>query len=198
MKRIPKKRNFFSSRKKIKKSVSVTAEEFLLQQRALVLLVDKRKTIKEVARSLKTTAVTIKRFFEEENFIKELKLRIDYVEDIDGDFCLDQSKISLAQLYEAFRVRISNEDLLDIPIKDLHKMIIDTQREFRLDTPGALTSKVGVVGLGGLQDRYNSSLSARMLNKKKHRKKSSRDELGSGEIIDVEAKKEKRSVGGTG
>jgi len=177
-------------KKKIKKGSSISeTEKFLLQQRALVLLSDKKKSVREVARTLETTLPTIKAFFEDENFVEELNSRIEYIEEVDDEFCLDQSKISLSQLYDSFRKRISNDELDDIPLKDLHKMIVETQREFRLDSPGSVTQKIGLVDLTSLQGRYNDSLSGKIRKRKIEKLK----KLKSGDSC-VEDK-EKRSSG---
>ena len=144
------------------KSVVLTPEDHLLRQRALLYLVDKRLTIREISRKLNVPQIDIKSFFEDENFLEELNERLERVEGIDADYRLDHAKITLSNLYEEMHRREVEEELKDVPTRDLHRMITETQKELRLDTPGDFTSKVGVGDLGSLQDRYKKSLSGKM------------------------------------
>lgn len=160
---------------------TLTAELHLLKQRSILYLVDKSMTIREVAKNLKTTKVTIKSFFEDEEYVEELNLRMEKVHGIDSEFRTDQAKITLSNLYEELRRREVEDELKDIPTRDLHRMITETQKELRLDTPGAFTSKVGVTDLGNLQDRYKNSLSGKLHKVKKVTKKKKKKE----KIIDV-------------
>jgi len=151
--------------------ISLTAEIHLLRQRSILYLIDKNMTIREVARHLKTTQATIKSFFGDEEYVEELNLRIEKVHGIDSEFRTDQAKITLSNLYEELRRREVEDELKDVSTRDLHRMITETQKELRLDTPGAFTSKVGVTDLGKLQDRYKHSLSGRLHKVKKITKK---------------------------
>ena len=151
--------------------VVLTPEVHLLRQRSILYLVDKSMTIREVARNLKTTQATIKSFFEDENYVEELNNRIEKVHGIDSEFRTDQAKITLSNLYEELRRREVEDELKDVNTRDLHRMITETQKELRLDTPGAFTSKVGVTDLGNLQDRYKNSLSGKLHKIKKVAKK---------------------------
>ena len=183
-----KKNKFLSKLKpKLKKGAKINeTEKFLLKQRALVLMTDQQKSAREVSRILKTTLPTIKSFLEDEDFVEELRERIEYIDGIDEGFCIDQSRISLSQLYESFRTRISIGELEDIPMRDLFRMITETQRELRLDSPGSVTSKVGLVDLSNLQDRYSNSLSGKMKRSRSRKKLSKPGDLGE--------EKEKRSI----
>jgi len=151
--------------------VVLTAEVHLLRQRSILYLVDKSMTIREVARHLKTTQASIKSFFEDDDYVEELNLRIERVHGIDSGFRTDQAKITLSNLYEELRRREVEDELKDVSTRDLHRMITETQKELRLDTPGAFTSKIGVTDLGNLQDRYKNSLSGKLHKVKKVTKK---------------------------
>lgn len=140
---------------------SSTPEDHVLKQLSLRYFVDQSLTIREVAKRLNTTPKKVKSFFEDPEYADELKERIDKVHGIGTDFMQSQAKISLLHLYEEMRRREVEGELQDIPLRELHKILIDTQREIRLDTPGAFTSKVGVADLSALQDRYSKSLSGR-------------------------------------
>ena len=167
-------------------SRSITPREHLLRQMALRFLVDKRMKITEVARLLKTSIPMIKRFFEDENFVKELEERVDTIHGIDKDYRVEQAKITLFHLYEELRKREVFGELVAVDARQLHKMIVDTQKELRLDTPDGFTSKIGVADLGSLQDRFNKSLSGKLYRmkktmtpmKKKKVKKISREDIG--------------------
>lgn len=151
--------------------ITLTPEIHLLRQRSILYLVDKSMTVREVARHLKTTQATIKSFFGEDDYVEELNLRIEKVHGIDSEFRTDQAKITLSNLYEELRRREVEDELKDVSTRDLHRMITETQKELRLDTPGAFTSKVGVTDLGKLQDRYKHSLSGKLHKVKKVTKK---------------------------
>lgn len=151
--------------------ISLTAEVHLLRQRSILYLIDKKMTIREVARNLKTTQATIKSFFEDDEYVEELNDRMEKVHGIDSGFREDQAKITLSNLYEELRRREVEDELKDVSTRDLHRMITETQKELRLETPGAFTSKVGVTDLGNLQDRYKHSLSGRLHKVKKVTKK---------------------------
>ena len=151
--------------------ITLTPEIHLLRQRSILYLVDKSMTIREVARNLSTTQATIKSFFGDEEYVEELNNRIEKVHGIDSGFRTDQAKITLSNLYEELRRREVEDELKDVNTRDLHRMITETQKELRLDTPGAFTSKVGVTDLGNLQDRYKHSLSGRLHKVKKVTKK---------------------------
>ena len=141
---------------------SLTAEKHLLKQMALRFLVDKSMSVADVARNLETTKPMIRSFFEDEDFLKDLDERVERIHGIDSDYRAEQAQISLSVLYEELRRREAKGELEDIPMRDLHRIIVDTQKELRLDTPGDFTSKVGVADLVSLQDRYQRSLSGRM------------------------------------
>jgi plasmid maintenance system antidote protein VapI len=159
----PKKKSSFAEKDlTITKSVSsLTPEEHLLKQLSLRYLVDQSLSVKEVAKKLNTTQTVIKRFFEDPEYTDELAERMDRIHGIDTEFMQSQAKLSLFNLYEEMRRREVEGQLKDIPIRELHKILVDTQREIRLDTPGAFTSKVGVADLTNLQDRYSESLSGK-------------------------------------
>lgn len=142
---------------------TLSAEEILLRQRALLYLADKGQNIKTVAEKLGVTKPAIKALFKDPVFVRELEERITFIEGIDTEYVMDKSKITLVSLYEELvrKIVVENE-LENLSIKDLHKMILDTQKEIRLDTPGSFTSKVGVGDLTNLQDRYRKSLSGKM------------------------------------
>jgi len=144
---------------------SLTPETHLLRQLALRYFVDKSLRIKDVAEKLNTTNAKIKAFFNDPSFVEELESRMDKVHGIGKEFMQSQAKISLVNLYEEMRRREIDGELKDIPLRELHKIIVDTQKELRLDTPGAFTSKVGVTDLTNLQDRYKKSLSGRLQQK---------------------------------
>jgi len=143
------------------KMKTITPEEHLLRQLSLRYFVDKSLSIKEVAKKLNTTPKKLKSFFKDDEYTDELSERMERVHGIGTDFMQDQAKISLMHLYEEMRRREVEGELKDIPLRELHKILVDTQKELRLDTPGAFTSKVGVTDLGNLQDRYKVSLSGR-------------------------------------
>jgi len=165
---VAKKRSLFSSKRTKKpRGISVTPAEHLLKQLALRYLVDQSMPLKDVAKQLKVTPKKIKSFFNNEEFVQELEERIERVHGIDPEFMQSQAKISLLHLYEEMRRREVSGKLRDLPTRELHKILVDTQKELRLDTPGAFTSKVGVADLGNLQDRYKKSLSGRMSRQKK-------------------------------
>jgi len=140
----------------------LTPEEHLLRQLSLRYFVDKSLSIKDVAKKLNTTPKKLKSFFKDHEYTTELSERMERVHGIGTDFMQDQAKISLMHLYEEMRRREVEGELKDIPLRELHKILVDTQKELRLDTPGAFTSKVGVTDLTNLQDRYKSSLSGRV------------------------------------
>jgi len=145
----------------------ITPKEYLIRQRALRFLVDKRMKIRDVAIILKASPSMIKSFFQDERFVKELTERVEMIDGIGEDYRVDQMKMTLHNLYGEMRKREILGDLKETSVRDIHKMIIDTQRELRLDTPGGFTSKVGVADLGNLQDRYNKSLSGKLHRMKK-------------------------------
>lgn len=180
--------------------VTLTAEVHLLRQRSILYLVDKSMTIREVARHLETTQATIKSFFRDENYVEELNLRIEKVHGIDSEFRTDQAKITLSNLYEELRRREVEDELKDVSTRDLHRMITETQKELRLDTPGAFTSKVGVTDLGNLQDRYKNSLSGKLhkvrkVTKKKKKVKNVTPERKFGEEADGDNKARSSGLG---
>jgi len=151
-------------------SFAVTPADHLLKQFSLMYLVDKKMSIRDVAKKLNATVPKIKSFFDDPIFIKELEARIKRVTGVDSKYLKEQEQISLFNMYEELRNREVKGELKDVATRDLFKMIIEMQREIRLDTPGAFTSKVGVVDLGKLQGRYKNSLSGRIhriKNKKK-------------------------------
>jgi len=143
-------------------AMPLTPEDHLLRQLSLRYFVDKSLSLKEVARRLEVPPKRIKEFFEDEEYRVELQERIERVHGIDSEFMQSQAKISLISLYEEMRKREAEGNLKDVPMRDLHKMIVDVQKELRLDTPGAFTSKVGVADLTRLQDRYKKSLSGKI------------------------------------
>jgi len=161
-------------RKKIAPSVEksrsavLTPEEHILRQLSLRYFVDQTLSLKEVARKLDTTTRKLKSFFKDEGYREELSERIERLHGIGTTFMQSQAKISLLNIYEEVRRREIEGELKDVPFRELHKMLIDTQKELRLDTPGAFTSKVGVADLTNLQDRYKKSLSGKI---QRHRSK---------------------------
>ena len=177
----PKKKSVFSLGKKKNNSVSTLSDEHLLKQLSLRYFVDQSLKLKDVARKLNVPKTVIKGFFDDQEFVEELEDRIERVHGIGTEFMQSQAKISLLHLYEEMRRREVEGELKDIPLKELHKILTDTQRELRLDTPGAFTSKVGVADLSSLQDRYNKSLSGRVHQRaskvRKLKKASSKDRL---------------------
>ncbi len=162
-----------------KKIASLSPKDHLLQQMALRFLVDKSTNLTNVAKELKTTTSKLRSFFEDPMFIEQLDARIEMVHGIDKSFMMEQGQISLVHMYEELRRREildEGKDFKGVETHQLHKMIMNTQKELRLDTPGAFTSKVGVADLGKLQDRYETSLSGKMhrmdkVAKKKKKKK---------------------------
>lgn len=173
-----KRRALFVDASKISggKLSSLTPDDHLLRQLSLRYFVDKSLSIKEVAKSLNTTPKKLKSFFEDEEYRLELSQRIERVHGIGVEFMQSQAKISLTHLYEEMRRREVEGELEDIPMRELHKILIDTQKELRLDTPGAYTSKVGVTDLTNLQDRYKKSLSGKYRRSVIRRKKSGTSE----------------------
>jgi len=153
------------------KSSALTPDDHLLRQLSLRYFVDKSLSVKEVAKNLNTTPKKLKSFFEDEEYRLELSERIEKIHGIGTDFMQSQAQISLIHLYEEMRRREVEGELKDIPMRELHKILIDTQKELRLDTPGAFTSKVGVADLTNLQDRYKKSLSGKFQRSKKVRMK---------------------------
>jgi len=181
-----KKRSLFSgSVAPRSKGLALTPEDHLLKQLSLRYFVDKSLSIKEVAKTLNTTPKKLKSFFEDEEYKLELSKRIEKIHGVGTDFMQSQAKISLIHLYEEMRRREVEGELQDIPIRELHKILIDTQKELRLDTPGAYTSKVGVADLTNLQDRYKKSLSGRM-SRLGRKKKKLKNVTPKKEILDVE------------
>lgn len=163
----PKKKGSLSLAKDPARAVSsLTPEDHLLRQLSLRYFVDQSLTVREVAKKLNTPQKRIKEFFEDPEYTDELTERIERVHGIGTEFMQSQNKISLLHLYEEMRRREVEGELKDIPLRELHKILIDTQRELRLDTPGAFTSKVGVADLTNLQDRYSKSLSGRFHKQK--------------------------------
>ena len=160
----PKKKSLFpvASSATSSKVSSLTPEDHLLRQLSLRYFVDKSLSVKEVARKLNTTTKKLKSFFEDDEYRLELSERIERVHGVGTEFMQSQAKISLMHIYEEIRRREVEGELGDIPFRELHKMLVDTQKELRLDTPGAFTSKVGVADLTDLQDRYKKSLSGRI------------------------------------
>ena len=196
---VAKKRSLFSSKRTKKpRGISVTPAEHLLKQLALRYLVDQSMPLKDVAKQLKVTPKKIKSFFNNEEFVQELEERIDRVHGIDPEFMQSQAKISLLHLYEEMRRREVSGKLRDLPTRELHKILVDTQKELRLDTPGAFTSKVGVADLGNLQDRYKKSLSGRMSRQKKKLKNVTpeKEVLGEGSSGEEENRKAKNRGSG--
>jgi len=167
MGKIKKKKYPLVPSTKLSISMGITPKEYLLRQRAIRFLVDKRLKIRNVASLLRTTPATIRSFFQDERFVKELDERVEMIDGIDNDYRVDQMKITLHHLYEELRKREILEEFGETSVREVHKMIIDTQKELRLDTPGGFTSKVGVADLGDLQDRYNKSLSGKLHRMKK-------------------------------
>lgn len=144
----------------------LTPGEFLLRQRALRYLVDQSLASKEVATKLKITVRKLNSFMLEPDFVEELNLRVERVLGVDADYRNEQAKISITHLYEEIRRREAEDELRDVPLRDLHSILINMQKELRLDTPGEYTSKVGVGDLSRLQDRYKNSLSGKLARKK--------------------------------
>ena len=179
----------------VKAAATTAAEDHLLKQLALRYMVDQTLSIREVAKTLGTTPKKLKSFFEDEFFKQELSERIERVHGVGTNFMQSQAKISLMHLYEEMRRREAEGELKDVPLRELHKILIDTQKELRLDTPGAFTSKVGVADLGDLQGRYKKSLSGRSQSKLKNVTPKEAT-VGS---INVECEKDQESqVGGVG
>ena len=154
------------TRKKVKKGNSKSTDH-ILQEQAIRLFVDRRLKKTQVARYLGTTISKINKFLEDPKFIKRVEERISVVLDIDDDFRIDNAKISLYGMYEELLRRIAMEELGDVDTPQLHKMITNTQKELRLDTPGGFTSKIGVGNLDSLQERFDKSLSGKMQRMKK-------------------------------
>ena len=171
----PKERaiRFNNGIKRKKKPLALTPDDIILRQLSLRYFVDKSLTVKEVAKKLNTTPNKLKGFFKDEEYTEELSSRIEKIHGVGTDFMQSQAKISLLHLYEEIRRREVEGELVDLPMRELHRILMDTLKELRLDTPGAFTSKVGVADLTDLQDRYKKSLSGRMnrLEKKKRRLK---------------------------
>ena len=191
---IPKK---FKKVTGVTKAVNqVTPEDHLLRQFALLYLVDHQFTVREVARKLNTTPSKIKKFVEDEEFREELRIRMERVHGIDTDYMQDQSKLSLSHLYEELQRRHVTGKLEDVSFRDLHRMIIENQKELRLDTPGAFTSKVGVVAdLDSLQDRYKKSLSGKINHRKQKRIKNVTPKKVTEESNSVGESKQNKSGG---
>ena len=162
----------------------ITPKEHLLRQMALRFFVDKRMRVTQVATLLNTSVPMINRFFQDKEFLKELEERIDDVHGIDKDYRVDQAKITLFHLYEELRKREVLGELTDVDSRQLHKMIVDTQKELRLDTPDGFTSKIGVADLGSLQDRFNKSLSGKLHRMKKTAKKKKKKKVSREDIED--------------
>jgi len=176
---------------------TITPADRLLRQFALLYLVDHQLTIKEVANKLKTTPRQIKEFIEDAEFREELSIRMERVHGIDTTRMQKQSQFSLSHLYEELTRRQVTGELEDVSFRDLHRMIMDNQKELRLDTPGAFTSKVGVVAdLADLQGRYKESLSGKFDRKRKRLKNVTPKKVTKGSnSID---KSEKNKSGGFG
>jgi len=189
----PKKKKLSLSYPSVK---SMTPGDHLLKQMALRYLVDQTLGIREVAEKLNTTKRKINSFFQDAEFVRALETRIEKIVGIDSEFMQSQAQISLAHLYEEIRRREIGGELEEIPMRDLHKMLVDTQKEIRLDTPGAFTSKVGVTDLPNLQDRFKKSLSGRIHNLKKVKNITPRKNLLS--IGEKDGESEKSVSGGSG
>jgi len=166
-------------------TTALTPDEHILRQRALLYLTDQKMPIKDVARRLNTTKTVIRSFFEDAKFVEELEERIERVDGIDKGWRSEQAKMTLSHLYEEIRRREVEGMLEDVPVQVLHKMIIDTQKEIRLDTPGEFTSKVGVQDLATLQDRFSQSLSGKV-----HRVRSGQ------KVIPIKSKTSEEEAGG--
>jgi len=162
--KFPKKKALVPRKKKKKSKALVpgSEKEYLIKQQSLRLLVDKSMRIADVAVILKTTPVTIKSFLADDSFREELEERIDRIHGMDKDQRIESMKITLLSLQHEMRTREATGELTESSNRDIHKMIMDTQKELRLDTPGDVTSKVGVADLGKLQDRFGKSLSGKL------------------------------------
>jgi len=109
------------------KSSALTPDDHLLRQLSLRYFVDKSLSVKEVAKNLNTTPKKLKSFFEDEEYRLELSERIEKIHGIGTDFMQSQAQISLIHLYEEMRRREVEGELKDIPMRELHKILIDTQ-----------------------------------------------------------------------
>jgi len=175
----------------------ITPADHLLRQFALLYLVDHQLTVKEVASKLKTTPHKIKSFIEDIEFREELNARMERVHGIDTSYIQEQSKLSLSHLYEELQRRQIAGELEDVSFRDLHRMIMENQKELRLDTPGAFTSKVGVVAdLADLQGRYRKSLSGKLNRRQKRLKNVTPKKVTKGS--NSVAKSEQNKSGGFG
>jgi len=195
----PKKKSKTPKSKKSTTTALVTGSEkdYLLKQQCLRFLVDKRMTIANVALILKTTPVTIKSFLADDDFREELEARMDFIHGLDKDVRVDNMKITLFHLQEEMRRREAKGELKDSTNRDIHKMIMDTQKELRLDTPGEVTSKVGVADLGKLQDRFNRSLSGKLhrMGKTAKMRKKKLKKISRGSVSKEEYAEDQSNVG---
>jgi hypothetical protein len=149
-------------RRLTKKVSSKESEDYNLKQIALRLLVDKSISLSEAATEMNISIKDLQEFFKDKNFVEDLHDRIERIYGIDADYRLDQNKFTLDSLYKEMRRRAVNDEFKHAPLRDLSKMIIDFQKELRLDTPGEFTSKVGMGELTDLQVRYKKSLSGKL------------------------------------
>jgi hypothetical protein len=167
MKIIKKRRSLIASGSKKITKKSNSSRDHILKEQAIRLFVDRRMNKTQIAKYLGTTVAKLNKFLEDPKFVEKIEKRIEMILGIDKDYRIENSKITLYGMYEELQKRIALEELGDVDTAQLHKMIVNTQKELRLDTPGGFTSKIGVGNLDDLQERFNKSLSGKMSRMKK-------------------------------
>lgn len=151
-----------------------------------------------VAKEIGVSVRLLNAWLETEEFNIAVDDNVVKLSGVDREFRLDRSKKALPYLYEELlrRLAIDDDELQDVPLKDVMKMISSMTNEIRTDTPGEATQKVGHFNLGNLSKRYMKSTSGEKKNSPKPKKK--KTPVGDGKVIDYEevkrrhADKEKR------
>lgn len=151
------------------------------QRKAAFLLAAYKWSKKKVASEVGVSCQKLNEWLETEPFNEEIDENVRKLSGVDREYRLDRTKKALPFLYDELlrRVAIDDEEIKDVPLKDIIKMISAITNEIRTDTPGEANQKVGHFALGNLSKRYMKSTSGK---KKVKRKK----KLGGKKVLAIE------------
>lgn len=151
------------------------------QRKAAFLLAAYKWSKKKVANEVGISCKKLNEWLDTEAFNFEIDDNIRKLSGVDREYRLDRTKKALPFLYEELlrRLAIDDEEIKDVPLKDIIKMISSITNEIRTDTPGEANQKVGHFALGNLSKRYMKSTSGKKKVGKKRK-------LGSKKVMGIE------------
>jgi len=153
----------------------------------------------KVAKEIGVSVRLLNAWLTTEEFNAEVDEQVKKLSGIDKAFRLDRAKKALPFLYDELlrRLAIDEDEIQDVPLRDIVRILQSMQSEIRLDTPGEMTQKVGRYDLGTLSKRYMESTSGTANTNRPNRRKKK-----PGKVMDIkevreryDRKKKKRNGG---